>query len=296
MATSNEMNMILDRLLHNTPTDGDREALLQWLQSTEGQQFAQKVTQPAPQSSTSNKNNITIGQITGDVQIGDRIYNGTDAETLKNLIGSLVKELQAPDSAATPAIAVRKILVLAASPTDQARLNLEKEVKEIDLALRLGKHREQFILEQRWGVSRDDLQDILLNLEPDIVHFCGHGAKEHGLVLQNDQQQTQMASTTALAELFELITTYSKPISCIVLNACYSEVQADAIGLLIDYVVGMKKEIGDKAAIEFSRGFYRSLSNGLPYETAFRFGQNAIDLEQIPEHLTPILQGKAVQK
>ena len=107
---------------------------------------------------------------------------------------------------------------------------------------------------------------------------------------------TQLASTTALAELFELVTTYSKPISCIVLNACYSEVQADAIDPFIDYVVGMKKEIGDKAAIEFSKGFYRSLSNGLPYEAAFRLGKNAIDLEQIPEHLTPVLRGKAVQK
>jgi hypothetical protein len=105
-----------------------------------------------------------------------------------------------------------------------------------------------------------------------------------------------MISTTALAELFALVSTYSKPIPCIVLNACYSEIQADAMSPFIDYIVGMDKEIGDDAAINFSKGFYRSLSNGLPYEAAFRFGCNAIDIENIPEHLTPVLKGRAVQK
>jgi uncharacterized protein YjbI with pentapeptide repeats len=55
----------------------------------------------------------------------------------------------------------KKILVLAASPEDQVRLNLEKEFKVIDVALRLGKNREQFTLDQRWGISRGELQDIL---------------------------------------------------------------------------------------------------------------------------------------
>ena len=196
MTNSNEMNAILDRILYNTLADGDVETLRQWLQSAEGQQFAQTVTQPVPQP-PAPKFNINIGKITGgDVQIGDRTYNGTDAEALKNLISSLLKESPDSSSAATPAIAVRKILVLAASPTDQARLNLEKEVKEIDLALRLGSDREQFTLDQRWGANPGELRDILLTLKPDIVHFCGHGAAAQGLVLQNDQQQTQREHVT----------------------------------------------------------------------------------------------------
>ena len=154
MTTSNEMNAILDRILHDKPADGDVETLRQWLQSAEGQAFAQIVIQPAAQPPAPSKYNINIGKITGgDVQVGDRTYNGTDAETLKNLISSLLKESSASTSAATPAISVRKILVLAASPEDQVRLNLEKEVREINLALRLGSDREQFALDQRWGAS-----------------------------------------------------------------------------------------------------------------------------------------------
>ncbi|MFM7450202.1 MAG: CHAT domain-containing protein [Leptolyngbyaceae cyanobacterium] len=293
MTISNEMQAIIDRILHNTPADGDIETLRQWLQSSEGQQFAQQITQPAPPPAPS-KYNINIDKITGgDVQIGDRTYNGTDAETLKNLVSSLLKKSQASSNSAAPAIAPRKILVLAASPEDQVRLNLEKEVREIDVALRLGSHSNHFILDQRWGVNRRDLQDIMLSIKPDILHFCGHGAKEQGLVFQNDNQNAQLVSNDALAELFSILTSI-KPIPCIVLNACYSEAQVNAISPFIDYIVGMKKEIGDKAAIEFSRGFYRALSDGLPYNTAFRLGKNAIALDQIPENLTPVLKGKAI--
>jgi hypothetical protein len=296
MTTPNGMSAIIDRILHNAPTDVDMEGLRQWLQTAEGQKFAQQITQPAPQPTAQSKYNFTIANMTAhEIQYGDRTYNGTDAETLKNVVGSLLKESQASTSPAAPAITTRKILVLAASPEDQVRLNLEKEVREIDLALRLGSHHDQFTLDQRWGVSRRDLQDILLTTKPDIVHFCGHGAKEHGLVLQNDNQKAQLVPNAALAELFDIIT-YSKPIACIVLNACYAEVQADAINPYVDYVVGMKKEIGDKAAIEFSRGFYRSLSDGVPYNIAFRFGKNAIALDAIPEDLTPVLKGKAVSQ
>jgi hypothetical protein len=294
MTIPSEVNTILDRLLHNTPADSDLETLRQWLQGTEGQQFTQKLTQPAPQSPAPSKYNINIGKISGgDVQVGDRTYNGTDAEMLKNVIGSLLKESQPSGSSAPPVIAIRKILVLAASPGDHVRLNLEREVREIDLALRLGSHHEQFVLDQRWGVNRRDLQDIMLNIKPDIIHFCGHGAKEHGLVLQDDNQKAQLVPNDALAELFDIFTSI-KPIPCIVLNACYSEVQVDAISPFIDYIIGMKKEIGDKAAIEFSRGFYRALSDGQPYNLAFRFGKNAIALDQIPESLTPVLKGKAI--
>ena len=67
MTTSSEMNAILDRLLHNTPTDGDMETLRQWLQSAEGQQFAQQITQSTPPPPTPSKYNINIGKITGAV-------------------------------------------------------------------------------------------------------------------------------------------------------------------------------------------------------------------------------------
>ncbi len=67
------------------------------------------------------------------------------------------------------------------------------------------------------------------------------------------------------------------------LNACYSEVQADTIVQEIDYVIGMNAAIADKTAIKFAVGFYDGLggydpqySKGTPIEFAFNLGCNAI--------------------
>lgn len=76
------------------------------------------------------------------------------------------------------------------------------------------------------------------------------------------------------------------------LNACYSDVQAEAIYQHIDCVVGMNRAIGDRAAIEFAVGFYDALGANRSYEDAFEFGCSAIDLESIPEFSTPVLRSR----
>jgi len=83
-------------------------------------------------------------------------------------------------------------------------------------------------------------------------------------------------------------------VKCVVLNACYSEAQADAIAEHIDYVVGMKEAIGDEAAIKFAVGFYDALEAGRNFETAYKFGCSAIDLKGIPEYLTPVLKKRSI--
>ena len=79
---------------------------------------------------------------------------------------------------------------------------------------------------------------------------------------------------------------------CVVLNACYSERQAEAIVQHIQNVIGMKSEIGDDAAITFAVGFYDAIGAGKDYKTAFKFGRVGIDLKGIPEYLIPVLKTK----
>lgn len=90
----------------------------------------------------------------------------------------------------------------------------------------------------------------------------------------------------ALAALFEQ---FADQLNCVVLNACYSEAQARAIAQHIHQVIGMSHEIGDKAAIAFSIGFYQALGAGRTVEEAYKLGCVQIRLENIPEHLTPML-------
>ncbi|MDZ7317942.1 MAG: CHAT domain-containing protein, partial [candidate division KSB1 bacterium] len=95
-----------------------------------------------------------------------------------------------------------------------------------------------------------DLRRALLDCEPQIVHFSGHGQAD-GNVLEDETGKAIVVEPEALAGLFEL---FSKQVECVLLNACYSETQAAAINRHIKYVVGMVKEISDRAAIEFAVG------------------------------------------
>jgi hypothetical protein len=56
--------------------------------------------------------------------------------------------------------------------------------------------------------------------------------------------------------------------------------------------VGMNQKIGDTAARQFTQGFYDALFAGESIETAFKYGRNAIQMENICEHLTPVLKRK----
>ena len=194
-----------------------------------------------------------------------------------------------PKQAVPPMPTVRNILILAADPKDSKRLRLDEEVKKIEQGLERAKRRDQFKLVAKWAVTDTDLLRAMLDLRPEIVHFCGHGEGEDGLRFEDEAGQTHLIPADALARLFELCADHVK---CVVLNACYSEVQAEAISRHIDYVVGMSQAIGDEAAVKFAVGFYDALGADRDFETAFKFGRVAIDLRGIPEYLTPVLKKK----
>jgi hypothetical protein len=126
----------------------------------------------------------------------------------------------------------------------------------------------------------------MLDVEPQIIHFSGHGGGEQGLLFEDDIGNAKLMDGAALAGLFEL---FADKVTCVVLNGCYSKVQAKAIAQHIPYVIGMNQAIGDKAAIAFSVGFYDALGAGRDIEFAHKLGCAAIRLEGIPEHLTPVL-------
>ena len=185
--------------------------------------------------------------------------------------------------------AVKTILILAANPKATSSLRLDEEVREIDAGLQRAKKREQFDLKQRWAVRIRDVSQALLDFKPRIVHFSGHGSGDDGLMLEDEIGNMQLVDGEALAELFKL---FADNVECVLLNACYSEVQAAAIVKYVPYVIGMNQAIGDKASIEFAVGFYSALGAGESIEFAYQFGCSAIQLVGSREHLTPVLKKK----
>jgi hypothetical protein len=168
---------------------------------------------------------------------------------------------------------MRKILVLAANPKDTPHLRLDEEVREIGDRLQQAKQRDQFDLDKRWAVRPRDVYQALLDFRPQIVHFSGHGTGVEGLVLEDIKGQTQLVSTEALARLFKLFKDLMG-VECVLLNACYSEIQAEAVSQYIDYVIGMHETIRDEDAIEFVVAFYAALGAGESYKFAYQLGCN----------------------
>jgi hypothetical protein len=183
---------------------------------------------------------------------------------------------------------VKKILVLAANPKNSSELRLGEEVREIEEGLRLSRYREQFKLVSKWAVRARDFYRYMLDIQPQIVHFSGHGIAENGIVLEDDTGKAQLVSTDTLESLFKIFA--GKGVECVLLNACYSEVQAEAISQHIPYVIGMSQEIGDKAAITFAVAFYDAVGAGETAEFAFELGRSAIQIAGIVENLTPVLK------
>ena len=181
---------------------------------------------------------------------------------------------------------MKKILILSVNPKNTSSLRLDEEVREIKNTLAISPHRDEFQIITESAVRVDDLTRFLSHHQPTIVHFCGHGETD-GLVLEDNSGQMQLVSTQALAKLFDL---FQEQVECVLLNACYSEAQATAIHQHIDCVVGMNQAIGDTAAIKFSIGFYTALAARRNYEDCFHMGCTSIDLQGIPESLTPAIK------
>lgn len=186
-------------------------------------------------------------------------------------------------------ITSRKILVLAANPRGTVQLKLKEEENNIVNVLNRAKQRDNFeLLPACRGVTPREIQEKILNQEPHIVHFSGHGSGNLGISLEDSMGNEQLVPTEALAGLFEIC----GDVECVILNACYSEVQAIAISRHVPYVIGMNDAISDRAALEFTFGFYSALGSGKSYEIAYKAGINAIAFQNILQTDLPVLKIK----
>ena len=113
-------------------------------------------------------------------------------------------------------------------------------MRAIDRVLRAAQFRDRYEIEQQWALRIDDLQEALLRFRPDIVHFSGHGTESSEIVVQDGSGAGHAVPRDALGRLFSVL---RDNIRCVVLNACYSEPQAQAIADHIDCVVGMTSAV-----------------------------------------------------
>ncbi len=179
-----------------------------------------------------------------------------------------------------------KILFVSANPAGTQQLKLDEEAREIEAKIRAAEHRDSLELITKWAVRPDDLLQSLNQHRPHIVHFSGHGSPTEEIVLLDKLGKPKPVSKEALVHLFRAL---KDNIRVVVLNACFSEPQAEAITGEIDCAIGMMREIGDDAAITFAASFYRAIGFGRSIKEAFDQGIAALHLDGSLEGKTPVL-------
>jgi hypothetical protein len=206
------------------------------------------------------------------------------------------------------------ILFLAANPTGTDRLALDQEARAIQVELERSGNRDGFEFVTRWAAEPLDLLRELRKLKPTVVHFSGHGGQRRadepsqgraprrdvvsglgpsgdeqrdGLFFQGPDGRAVLVSTAALEETFGAA---GASVKLVVLNACYSEAQAEALLAHVDCVVGMDGSIHDDAARSFAIGFYGGLGDRESVGAAYRQGRAAISLDGLGDGDRPQLK------
>jgi formylglycine-generating enzyme required for sulfatase activity len=182
-----------------------------------------------------------------------------------------------------------RILGMIASPEDLSPLDVDREKQRIEKAIH--DLQKKGFLELTWlpGPTWRDLQEAMWGGPWHIFHFIGHGGfdpySDEGLIaLADEQGQKDLLRATQVAHLL----TDHYDLRLVLLNACegarggkldiYSSTSAILIRQGIPAVLAMQYEITDRAAIEFSRAFYKALAYGLPIDAAVATARVAVNI------------------
>jgi hypothetical protein len=204
----------------------------------------------------------------------------------------------------------RKVLYLGANPPGTVSLGLDDEVRAIRQELRSARYR-CFDLVAYWTSEAHDLVRELRESMPALVHLSGHACKAGdltatgtadrdvrveppsdiagggGLVLHARDGSLHVASYALVKKIFELA---GSSVRLVVLTACNTEPLASLLLEHVDCVIGIDGPIGDRAALEFSKGLYAALGDGAAVARAFEAGCLAIQCAGLPGAERPALK------
>ncbi|HWC77110.1 MAG TPA: CHAT domain-containing protein, partial [Blastocatellia bacterium] len=193
------------------------------------------------------------------------------------------------------------VLVMMSSPSDQVRLDVEREKSHLQDALR--SLSEQGRVNVTWleNATLTALQRCLRGGTYHVFHFIGHGGfhattQEGVLVLEDAQGRGWQAGAHRIGTHLH----DHRSLRLAVLNSCegarnsrtdpFAGVAGTLIRQGVPAVVAMQFEITDEAAITFASEFYSSLAEGIPVDAAVAEARKAIyALPNDVEWATPVL-------
>jgi hypothetical protein len=192
-------------------------------------------------------------------------------EELYNLVDFSMQGQQASGISLLASGQKPQVLLLAADPQSTKQLDLSEEFFTLNEYLRSANDANQVDLKWKWIVRASEFLELRFVIKPDIIHFSGRTSNNGEIRMENHAGETQPVDPKDLKALFNALKSNdaSKNIRCVVLSACFTEPQAQAIAEEVDCVIGLSRPISDKAIIEFAKFFYRALQQCWSLQQAY---------------------------
>ena len=183
----------------------------------------------------------------------ERARRSTDAardRQVASLHGGLQEARALIDSRPWDAIPEKiTVLFLTADPDGAPPLHIDREIRLIQERVRSSQLRDSIAFEYRHAVRVTDLIQHLNEVQPDVVHFSGHG-EDAGLVLHDTDDSERVLSNDQLAGVLDAA---PKPIKLAVFNSCDSAEQARVAVQHVKAAIGMEETIEDRQRARLRR-------------------------------------------
>jgi hypothetical protein len=178
-----------------------------------------------------------------------------------------------------------RLLFLGASPLGHARVRWDVEVRSLKDKLSRRAAIRKIKLRVGHAATRNELVSGLLQFEPHILHFSGHGESGR-IILETDDGRPYEVTCEGLVDL---LVPFRNNLRVIVLNACYTGQEVEILRSNGFAVIAAARAIFDEMAIEFSMRFYESLSVGRSLRDSFEVACGALSISRWPKEDRPTL-------
>lgn len=184
-----------------------------------------------------------------------------------------------------------RILYATAAADKKDPLRVDQEMRRVKAAVKASTHRDLVAIEHLPAATPNDVLDTLASFRPHVVHFSGH-ANESVLIFDEgtDGYGPNKGKRIGPDLYKELLESTDEAPMLVVLNACKSAAQLDALLGKVAMAVGMDDSIGDIDAIVFATRFYSTLAEGQSVESALTTARVEMKLNGLPDHDLPTLR------
>jgi len=190
-----------------------------------------------------------------------------------------------------------RVLAISSCPAGFSNLSIQEELADLESSLAELRHVE---LDRLENATREALHGKLQESTFHVIHFIGHGTFDSrrggGMVLL--QREDGEADPIGAQELNVLLKAHPE-VRLVVLNVCqgargdgadpFSGLAQSLVKGRVPAVVAMRSAVTDRAAIDFSRSFYQSLSRRETVDLAVSRGRHAMFRQDSTEWANPVL-------